>query len=339
MQGKYCHVCGQENVVPKETFWSMLVHFFYDITHFDSSFFTTVKDLFFKPGFLSKEYMKGRRKSYLHPVRMYVFTSAFFFLLFFNFFAPSGELTIKDDPLTMEERSGTIEDFNKELKKDSSSKSILRQLELLRDTTREVRMTDLWEISGAEPGMSINGKRYRSKREYDSLQKLLPASARDGWIKKTFIAKIIEINEKYRGQPQRALKEVGNNILHKLPYLLLISLPVFALLLKLIYIRRKNFYYADHGIFTIHLYVFAFYLLLTVFALSTLQNKTGVSDIEWVIGLLFILLYFYLYKAMRNFYGQRRLKTFLKFLFVFITSAVMYIVLLAFFFFFSIFTI
>ena len=339
VQGKYCHVCGQENVVPKETFWSMLIHFFYDITHFDSSFFTTIKDLFFKPGFLSKEYMKGRRKSYLHPVRMYVFTSAFFFLLFFSFFAPSGVLTIKDDPFTPEQRLGTIEDLNNELKKDTSSKSILHQLELLKDTTREVRMTDLLEISGTEPVMSINGKRYRSKKEYDSLQKLLPVSARDSWITKTFIVKIIEINKKYKGQPQRAIRELGNNVLHKLPYLLLISLPLFALLLKLIYIRRKNYFYADHGIFTIHFYVFAFYLLLMVFGLNALQNNMGVSDFEWVNALLFILLNFYLYKAMRNFYGQKRWKTILKFLFVFITSTVMYIVLLAFFFFFSIFTI
>ena len=82
VQGRFCHVCGQENVVPKESFWHMVIHFFYDITHFDSKFFETLKDLVTKPGFLSKEYMKGRRASYLHPVKMYVFTSAVFFLRF-----------------------------------------------------------------------------------------------------------------------------------------------------------------------------------------------------------------------------------------------------------------
>jgi hypothetical protein len=47
----------------------------------------TLKDLLFKPGFLTKEYMKGRRKNYLHPVRMYVFTSAVFFLVFYSLFS------------------------------------------------------------------------------------------------------------------------------------------------------------------------------------------------------------------------------------------------------------
>ena len=73
----------------------MATHFFYDITHFDGSFFTTLKDLLFKPGFLTREYMNGRRKSYLHPVRMYVFTSAVFFLVFFSVFK------IKEDSVVL----------------------------------------------------------------------------------------------------------------------------------------------------------------------------------------------------------------------------------------------
>ena len=62
VQGRYCHVCGQENTEPKETFWHMVTHFFYDITHFDGSFFVTLKDLFSSPGFLSREYMRAQEK-------------------------------------------------------------------------------------------------------------------------------------------------------------------------------------------------------------------------------------------------------------------------------------
>ena len=85
VQGRYCHVCGQENIETKESVWDLVSHFFRDITHFDGNFFSTVKYLIIKPGFLSKEYMIGRRASYVNPVRMYIFTSAFFFLLFFTF--------------------------------------------------------------------------------------------------------------------------------------------------------------------------------------------------------------------------------------------------------------
>jgi uncharacterized protein DUF3667 len=87
--GRYCHVCGQENLEPKETVWHLVQHFFNDITHFDGKFFSTVKYLLRKPGFLSREYMEGRRASYLNPVRMYVFTSAIFFLILFSLKGPS----------------------------------------------------------------------------------------------------------------------------------------------------------------------------------------------------------------------------------------------------------
>lgn len=86
LHGRYCHLCGQQNIEPKESVWGLITHFFYNITHFDGSFFRTTKHLIFKPGYLSKEYIRGRRASYLHPVRMYIFTSAFFFIVFFSMY-------------------------------------------------------------------------------------------------------------------------------------------------------------------------------------------------------------------------------------------------------------
>lgn len=86
VEGRFCQHCGQENIIARESFWSLLTHFVYDITHFDSKFFGTMKYLLTKPGRLSLEYINGKRNSYLHPIRMYVFTSAFFFIIFFMLF-------------------------------------------------------------------------------------------------------------------------------------------------------------------------------------------------------------------------------------------------------------
>jgi hypothetical protein len=93
--GKYCHICGQENIYPKESVWHLVNHFFQDITHFDGKFFSTIKFLITRPGFLSAEYARGRRVSYLNPIRMYVFTSAFFFLIFFSFIQKDEVATAK----------------------------------------------------------------------------------------------------------------------------------------------------------------------------------------------------------------------------------------------------
>jgi Protein of unknown function (DUF3667) len=335
--GRFCHECGQENVEPKETFWHMVTHFFYDITHFDSKFFESVKDLIIRPGFLSKEYMLGRRASYLHPVRMYVFTSAIFFLLFFSFYKPNQ--TIGDDlnkPLDKKQRADYIVKWEDKLKKDTGNKTLKKALVLLLDTSKPVTTKDIIKAEGK--GLQIGfftDKNYKSLKEYNSAQKKLSTSERDSWFKKRLTKKEIEINQRYEENPQEAAKAFTESILHRLPYMLFVSLPLFALILKLVYIRRKQFYYADHGVFTIHLYIFTFLLLLAVFGLSILQDATGWGFITFLIDILYIILFFYLYKAMRNFYCQRRAKTVIKFLIVALFSFLMMLILFLAFMFFS----
>ncbi len=198
VQGKYCHVCGQENVEPKETFWHMVTHFFYDITHFDSNFFHTIHHLVLRPGFLSKEYMLGRRASYLHPIRMYVFTSAIFFLLFFSFFSSIAFKSTSDDPLTKEKRNELIEEQEKKLIKEPGKTELIQQLELLKDTMKSVTMNDVEKLS-TENIITFSGRNYRSIAEYDSLEKALPVAKRDGWLERRITKKVIGINNKYRG--------------------------------------------------------------------------------------------------------------------------------------------
>ena len=83
--GRYCQHCGQENVETKQSAGALVRHFVYDIFHFDGKFFDTMKQLLFRPGYVPKEYVLGKRSSYLDPIRMYLFTSAVFFLVFFFF--------------------------------------------------------------------------------------------------------------------------------------------------------------------------------------------------------------------------------------------------------------
>jgi len=342
VQGNFCHNCGQENVVPKETFWHMVTHFFYDITHFDSNFFHTIHHLILKPGFLSKEYMAGRRARYLHPIKMYVFTSAIFFLLFFSFFTPKGNLKVTppNQSISAKERIVYINKLQEKLTKDTGNVMLKEALRVAKDTGNPFTQKDMYKAIEEEGGVIQFGSvNYKTMQEYDSLEALLPASERDGWFMRRLTKKQIEVNNKYRHNPEEAWKKLGNNILHKLPYMLFVSLPLFALILRFVYIRRrKQFYFADHGVFTIHLYVFSFLLLLVVFAIAELENAVQTGVLQWLVLLLFLTLFFYLYKAMRNFYKQGRAKTFFKFLLVFILSLVMMTVLFLFFVFFSAFT-
>ena len=323
VQGRYCQNCGQENIEPKETVWHLITHFFQDITHFDGKFFSTVKYLVIRPGFLSKEYMIGKRMSYVNPIRMYIFTSAFFFLIFFSFFKPDkldgqSETTINKKSLAQIAKmdSASFAAFTREINKEDNKPDSPMTREQFR------AYVDTMLVGN---GNLVNVK-YNSRQEYDSV---LKAGKDDNWIERTFIYKLIDINTKYKGRRLDAFRDFKELLLHSLPQLLFLSLPLLALLLKLIYIRRKDFYYVSHGIFSLHLYIFVFIALLVIFSLNSLNNMLHWWPISLIIFFLYLGLFFYQYKAMRNFYKQRRAKTILKFILVSILFLIMLFLLFA----------
>lgn len=324
VQGRYCHVCGQENIEPKETFWHMFTHFFYDITHFDGSFFTTLKDLLFKPGFLSREYMLGRRKKYLHPVRMYVFTSAVFFLVFFSLYHVSEkDIGMNDNKSKLQEGIKTVkQEAFKDAKTAEDSANVLAGLELLglngKKTANKVDTLATPKQStkgGVKFTVSRDFDDYNSVEQYDSLQKTLSSSKRDGAVGKLVMRKLIGLNLKYEGDQRKMFTEFINTFLHSIPYLLFVSLPLFALYLRLLYLRkRREYYFADHGVFLIHLYIFTFLFFLLYFGLDKIENKTEWRGVGVIQGILMLAGVLYAIIAMRNFYRQGWGKTILKFI-------------------------
>jgi len=125
--------------------------------------------------------------------------------------------------------------------------------------------------------------------------------------------------------------------LHRLPYLLFVSLPFFAFILQLLYSRRKRFFYSDHAVFTLYHYIFSFILLLASFGLSALKDWTGWGVFTYLLTLLVISWPVYLYIEMKRFYGQGRTKTLGKFLLLNFAGIIILLLLFAVFFVFSIF--
>jgi hypothetical protein len=316
--GRYCHVCGQENTEPKESFWHLVTHFVYDITHFDGKFFSSLKYLLFRPGYMSHEYLRGRRASYLNPIRMYVFTSAIFFLIFFSFIKPGtgGNTTVNGKTLDEISRmdSVTFAKFTTNINKE--------------DHRAEVPMTRDQFKSYIDSTLSGSGVRfvpgqYKTRREYDSLLKA--GVKKHNWVERQLVYKNIEVNEKYHNNAKAITTAFLEAFLHSLPQMLFISLPLLALILKLLYIRRKQFYYVNHLIFGIHFYIFLFIDMLLIFLSVKLYKVFDLQVFKIAIWFLVVSLFIYEYKGLRNFYQQGRGKTIAKFivlnfLFVFVLS-------------------
>jgi ribonuclease HI len=352
--GRYCHVCGQENIEPKETVWSLISHFFYDITHFDGKFFSTTKFLITRPGFLPKEYIEGRRARYLHPIRMYVFSSALFFICFYSLFhvnvndgsekdrilikkakqakatidsarlAAMSEATNSQDSVAIDRAFAiatlpyvkTMDSINDwELRTDTAGTTDKFKKKYMKKREKRTKKND--DDDDNEYNINLVGaeRRYSSIEQYDSVQKALPEKERDNWIERHAKHREIELNERYDGNQKAMMKDLLEKFVHTFPYLLFVSLPLYAWYLRLLYRRQKQqFPYVTHGIFLIYLYIFTFIDLLVYFILNKIHESMDWGWLGWIEAVILLYGVYYAYKAMRKFYGQRRGKTILKFI-------------------------
>ncbi len=78
---KFCPNCGQEHKEKVVHFRQFMLDFLGDYFTFDSLIIRSVRPLLFNPGFLTKEFLTGRRVRYIPPLRMFIFISIIFFLV------------------------------------------------------------------------------------------------------------------------------------------------------------------------------------------------------------------------------------------------------------------
>lgn len=111
---------------------------------------------------------------------------------------------------------------------------------------------------------------------------------------------------KFKDDPEFR-KSYADNIIGKISIALFFLLPVFTLVVALLYIRNK-YNYTEHLVFVFHVQTAFFIMLMLVIIIDRIFNTD--------IGILFFFLIFlfYLYKALRNFYQQGRFKTIIKYL-------------------------
>lgn len=286
---------------------------------------------------------------YLNPIKMHVFVSAFFFLFFFAIISPAFENNERETERPAYRKvkpkiENRIEDLQANLK-DKDNAAFLRKVMadhlvllqqdirmLARDTTA---LSQLHYFKVKD--LSIPFAEYSDLAQYDSVQNTMPLKDRDSWLKKLTAKKSIQLQLKYFNNGNEFFKTLFEKFRHSFPQLLFISLPLFALLLKLLFIKRKNLYYADHIIFSVHLYSALFILQFILLAISHLEHLYYFKWLQYFILPLSIYLVWYQYKSLRNFYEQSRLITVFKNFLLLLLSSVMMAVLFIVFLVFSVF--
>ena len=294
----YCHHCGQKDLPRRQTLGELWINFISSFWSYEGKFFVTTRYLITKPGFLAMEYNAGRRERYFHPARMYVFISFVFFLLFVSLpddekGEDEGNLTGPSKPQTSEQKAHQVDSALSAAFGGDSTLSTIRKA--VRDS-----------ISRKDMNVKLQEAEYRSVKEYDSAQSLKPADERDGWFKRNMTIREIELNNRYRDKPDQFQQDFVSAFKDNFSRILFFLLPVFALLLKLLYIRR-DYFYSEHLVFSIYYYNF-FFLGGSMVMLADLFSP------GWVITLINLWIYLYLLAAMKRMYQQSWRKTIAKFI-------------------------
>jgi hypothetical protein len=81
LTGPFCSQCGQRVEHEDHSVWHFAREVAEDLTHADSRLWRTMSPLLFRPGFLTREFLDGRRARYLPPLRLYLVISLVFFVL------------------------------------------------------------------------------------------------------------------------------------------------------------------------------------------------------------------------------------------------------------------
>ncbi len=82
LSGPFCSNCGQKKEHKHDlTVLNFIGHTLHEFTHFDSRFFKSFKYLVTKPGYLTEEFIKGHRKNYINPIRLFIIINIIYLFL------------------------------------------------------------------------------------------------------------------------------------------------------------------------------------------------------------------------------------------------------------------
>lgn len=79
LPGRFCADCGQQKRPLNQSLSEILAELWQELSYTDGRTLSTLKRLFAAPGYLTREYLEGRRARWLPPIRMYLIVSLIYF--------------------------------------------------------------------------------------------------------------------------------------------------------------------------------------------------------------------------------------------------------------------
>ena len=321
LQGHWCAQCGQPAIEYRRSFRYVVADLLNEFLNWDSKFFTTIALLILKPWRLTNEFLAGKRVRYVNPLRLYLLASILFF-----FAVNYGAKGIHVDPTKIGAKDRA--ELESDLKNTDLPPEAREKIQaLLREPSSSPAPSPLTRTSSPAPAAVSSSPETNTtppraepepdeqKKEYGKIDER-PCVVFDGGKSTTPFERWIEARAKEKmGEHGTKMGLFIATLFSNLPYMMLCCIPLFAFVLKILYVRCRIFY-IDHLIYALHIHSF-FYAAVMLIVLATIGLTRFASGAiaGWLITLLWIAFVTQIFLSIRFVYRQGWFLSIFKFLF------------------------
>ena len=278
--GSNCHACGQHAHVHKTVgaFFHDLVH---GVFHFEGKIWRTLPMLAWHPGRLTRQYIDGRRASYVSPIALFLFVVFLTFALF----------NLAGDPIHIDGGK----DFLAGTYNATGQAEAVKHLEQLKADRAKAEQAGA-PIAGID-GQIAGAEGALAGIKADQQTKLPSEIAKaDGIADQGLVAAINSAWQRATANPDLAIYKVQSSA-YKYSWLLIpLSVPFVWLLFPF----NRRFHLYDHTVFVTYSLCFMLIILAAMTAINVWLT------LGWLKGLLALYVPFHLHRQLRETYGLSR---------------------------------
>jgi Protein of unknown function (DUF3667) len=358
LQGEFCHDCGQSVKSVIRPVSGMLEDAMDIAFHVDERVIHTLPPLYIKPGFLTLEYFAGRRVRYVAPFRlMFVFCLLSFFVLHLAIESSVSAVNLSPstvgagafaDARTADQVRASykeqVEDNTKTINDPVVPEPAKAGLRVANETLLASANARLAQLGAPPlPGSAVTAPATPHPVEEKLADAGQTKTQHSKWLDNNepvhiawlpdmvnarltvavnhIRANITQLSSKNQTERQEAASRLSDAAFSVLPQTMFFMLPVFALLLKVVYLFRRRLY-MEHIIVSLHSHAFLFLSLLLMVLTELVSNwvqphAAWVSGgLQWLVWAMVAWIPVYLLLTQKRVYRQGWPMTLLKFCFV-----------------------
>ena len=238
LNGRFCGQCGQPAVDYRRSFRHVLLDTLDSFLNWDSKFATTMGHLLTRPWKLTNEFLAGHRVRYLNPLRLYLLVSILFFFVV-NY---AGRGSDSSQPIIFDSEGDVVPGQARE-PKPGATPPIDKPGDADSDEPNEVGAPVIFDFKDRE------------------------ATGFEKWMQE-------KIEEKIGKNGSKGMFFL-RSLMKNLPYMMLACIPVFAFILKVLYLfRRPRTLYIDHLIYALHIHSFAYLVSVVIVGIGLTLSQT-----------------------------------------------------------------